>query len=474
MLNELLEKEAIHSQKIYQILSDLYTKKVTYTDLYFQYNLLESWHLQDGIIQEGSYSIDHGVGIRAIIDEKTAFAYSDALDLDSILSGCDFVSQTINQSLSKNKEIKSFKKYQSIEHYTQNNPLNSLKNIQKIAILKKIDALARKNPFVVQVDASLTGSWTEILVASSDGDYSPDYRPMIRLNVTIVAQKDGRTEQASSGGGGRFTYQHFLDEELASVYTNNALRQVMIALESKPALAGVMPVILGSGWPGVLLHEAIGHGLEGDFNRKKTSVYSDKIDQQIASDLCTIIDNGTLKNRRGSLNIDDEGTPTQKTTLVKDGILKQYMLDKHNAKLMGLKSTGNGRRESYAHLPLPRMTNTYLLPGKDSVEEMISSVDKGIYAVNFDGGQVDVVSGKFVFSANEAYLIENGQIKYPIKGATLIGQGDEVLKKISMLGGDLALDSGVGVCGKEGQSVPVGVGQPSLKIDKLTIGGSKI
>lgn len=475
MIESLLSDKQIDKPRVNEVLTDVYRQEIDYADLYFEHSLLESWRLQDGIIQAGSYHINHGVGIRAIAGDRIGFSYSDVLDLAVISSSAKFAYQGAVDKQSKQKQkIVPLQKGIEKKYYTTDNPLDSLADTEKIAILKEVDSLARQNPLVTQVNASLSGVYSEVLIAASDGTYCQDYRPMTRLNVSIVVQEKGRVEYASSGGGGRFTYEHFLEQQLTKTYTKEALRQAMVALKSKPAPAGVMPVILGSGWPGVLLHEAIGHGLEGDFNRKKTSVYSNKMGKQIANSLCTIVDNGTLKNRRGSLNIDDEGTPTQETVLVENGILKHYMLDKHNARLMNEQSTGNGRRESYAHLPLPRMTNTYMLAGQHTLEDMIASVDKGIYALNFDGGQVDVISGKFVFSANEAYLVKNGKVQYPIKGVSLIGQGDEVLKQISMLGDDLALDSGVGVCGKEGQNIPVGVGQPSLKVDQLTVGGIEV
>ena len=356
--------------------------------------------------------------------------------------------------------------------YAAISPLDSLSSKQKVDLLRQIDSMARKEPKVVQVNASLSGAYTEVLIASTDGVYQVDCRPMVRVNVSVIVEHNGRIEQGSTGGGGRYDYSYFAKNSLAETYTKEAIRLALVALDSKDAPAGKMPVILGSGWPGVLLHEAIGHGLEGDFNRKGSSVFSGRIGEKVASDKCTIVDNGAIENRRGSLTIDDEGTPTQETTLIENGILKGYMMDKMNGRLMNKPSTGNGRRESYAHIPMPRMTNTYMLNGEDKFEDMIASVDNGIYAKNFDGGQVDITSGKFVFSANEAYLVKNGKITTPIKGATLIGAGDEVLHQISMVGDDLKLDPGIGVCGKDGQSVPVGVGQPSLKVDTLTVGGS--
>lgn len=476
MLEEILQNKKITQDTIQDFLTKTQIKSVDYSDCYFQHSLAESWVLDEGIIQDGSYHITHGLGVRSISQESVGFAYCDDLNAKIIADTIGFVNDSIKTMATKQSQLPSIALSQVVakQHYTANNPLQSLTDVQKIDMLKQADTKARKNPLVSRVNASLSGAYTEVLIAASDGTYALDYRPMVRFNVSVVVEKDGRVEQAGSGGGGRYTYEYFLENDLIATYVEQALRQAMVALESKASPGGVMPVILAPGWPGVLLHEAIGHGLEGDFNRKKTSVYSEKLNTKIASEFCTIVDNGTMSNRRGSLTIDDEGTPTQENVLVKEGILQQYMTDKHNAKLMGTKSTGNGRRESYAHLPLPRMTNTYMLNGQHKLEEMIASVEQGIYCVNFDGGQVDVTSGKFVFSANEAYLVKNGKIQHPVKGVTLIGQGDEVLKDISMLGDDLALDSGVGVCGKEGQSIPVGVGQPSMKIDQLTVGGSEL
>ena len=384
----------------------------------------------------------------------------------------DFAKGISNHKSNKPPKILKSTSYPS--KYAAISPLDSLSSEQKVDMLRQIDSMARKEPKVVQVNASLSGAYTEVLIASTDGVYQVDCRPMVRVNVSVVVEHNGRIEQASTGGGGRYDYSYFAKNSLAETYTKEAIRLALVALNSKDAPAGKMPVILGSGWPGVLLHEAIGHGLEGDFNRKGSSVFSGRIGEKVASEKCTIVDNGTIENRRGSLTIDDEGTPTQETTLIENGLLKGYMMDKMNGRLMNKPSTGNGRRESYAHIPMPRMTNTYMLNGDDKFEDMISSVDDGIYAKNFDGGQVDITSGKFVFSANEAYLVKNGKITTPIKGATLIGSGDEVLHQISMVGDDLKLDPGIGVCGKDGQSVPVGVGQPSLKVDTLTVGGTQL
>ena len=472
MIEQLLDEHKLSKDKISDLLGVLLLKAANYADLYFQHSVAESWFLEEGIVKSGTYHISHGVGARTIQGEQTGFAYSDDLNISAIEQAVNFAKGIAKQQVSQS--IQTFQTIPNVAKYNGLNPLTSLSSEEKVDLLKQIDSIARKEPKVKQVSASLSGAYTEILIASTDAVYQQDYRPMVRVSVSVIVEHNGRIEQASSGGGGRYDYRYFIDHNLAEVYTFEAIRQAMVALKASAAPAGKLPVILGSGWPGVLLHEAIGHGLEGDFNRKKTSVFTGRINQQVASEKCTIVDNGTLANRRGSLTIDDEGTPTQNTTLIENGILKGYLFDKLNAGLMNEKSTGNARRESYAHIPMPRMTNTYMLNGNDTLDEMIASVDNGIYAVNFDGGQVDITSGKFVFSANEAYLIKNGKITKPVKGATLIGSGDKVLKKISMVANDLRLDSGVGVCGKDGQSVPVGVGQPSLKIDELTVGGTQI
>jgi TldD protein len=467
MLKQILSDNKITDSTIANLVASLKHKQ-DYADVFFEYLDYENFILEDGIIKDASNAISHGVGLRSNYSDKTNFAYSDNLDLPSINQAANFVIGSDNRQNSK----QGFNQQKINNLYTQKSPITSIDNEKKVFILNKINEIARKNPLITQVNASISSNYQEILVASSDGIIATDYRPLVRLNVSLIASKNGRIESASYGGGGRFDYSYFLDDNLYEQYTEEALRQVMLNLKAEAAPAGTMPVILGSGWPGVLLHEAIGHGLEGDFNRKKTSCFTDKIGKQIASNKCTIVDNGALNNRRGSLNVDDEGTPTQNNILVKDGILQGYMFDKLNARLMGVNSTGNGRRESYSHIPMPRMTNTYMLGGSDNFDDMISSVDDGIYAVNFAGGQVDITSGEFVFSASEAYLIKNGKITKPIKGATLIGKGEEVLKHISMVGSDEALDSGIGVCGKDGQSVPVGVGQPSLKVDNLVVGGT--
>ena len=472
MINQLLNDHKINETEVFKLLSSMSENGSDYSDLFFQHSIAESWVLDEGIVKDGSYNITHGVGARCVSGDQTGFSYSDDLNLKAIKGAVDFA-----KGISNNNSITPPKILKSTNYsakYAPISPLDSLKSKQKVDLLRQIDSLARKEPKVVQVNASLSGAYTEVLIASTDGVYQVDCRPMVRVNVSVVVEHNGRIEQASTGGGGRYDYSYFAKNSLAETYTKEAIRLALVALESKDAPAGKMPVILGSGWPGVLLHEAIGHGLEGDFNRKGSSVFSGRIGEKVANEKCTIVDNGTIENRRGSLTIDDEGTPTQETTLIENGLLKGYMMDKMNGRLTNQASTGNGRRESYAHIPMPRMTNTYMLNGEDKFEDMISSVEDGIYAKNFDGGQVDITSGKFVFSANEAYLVKNGKITTPIKGATLIGSGDEVLHQISMVGDDLKLDPGIGVCGKDGQSVPVGVGQPSLKIDTLTVGGTQL
>ena len=472
MINELLDDHKINEAEVFNLLSSMSDNGSDYSDLFFQHSIAESWVLDEGIVKDGSYNITHGVGARCVLGDQTGFSYSDDLNLKAIKGAVDFAKGISNDKLNKTPEILKSAKYPS--KYAAISPLDSLSSKQKVDLLRQIDSMARKEPKVVQVNASLSGAYTEVLIASTDGVYQVDCRPMVRVNVSVIVEHNGRIEQGSTGGGGRYDYSYFAKNSLAETYTKEAIRLALVALESKDAPAGKMPVILGSGWPGVLLHEAIGHGLEGDFNRKGSSVFSGRIGEKVASDKCTIVDNGAIENRRGSLTIDDEGTPTQETTLIENGILKGYMMDKMNGRLMNKPSTGNGRRESYAHIPMPRMTNTYMRNGEDKFEDMIASVDDGIYAKNFDGGQVDITSGKFVFSANEAYLVKNGKITTPIKGATLIGAGDEVLHQISMVGDDLKLDPGIGVCGKDGQSVPVGVGQPSLKVNTLTVGGTQL
>jgi TldD protein len=464
----------LNNDQLQKIMGKLLIKNIDHADLYFQSLYQENWFLEDSRVKEASYNIDQGVGVRAVSGEKTGLAYSNDIVLSALENAA---SAAKNIALSGKDHAVSFNQNKKIikphELYLPINPITSLADSEKIALLHKIDAEARAlSPHVTQVMASLAAVYEVVLIMNNQGEMVADIRPLVRLNVTVIAEQGNRREQGISGGGGRFGYQTFFDNNSASHHVKEAVRQALLNLEAKPAPAGMMPVVLGPGWPGVLLHEAIGHGLEGDFNRKGTSAFSGKLGQRVADESITVVDDGTLHNRRGSLNIDDEGTPTACTVLIEKGILKNYMQDKLNAKLMGMTPTGNGRRESYASMPLPRMTNTYMLAGKHAPEEIIASVKKGIYAVNFGGGQVDITSGKFVFSASEAYLIEDGKVTSPIKGATLIGNGPDVLTKVSMIGNDLKLDEGVGTCGKEGQSVPVGVGQPTLKIESMTVGGT--
>ncbi|MGD8629599.1 MAG: metalloprotease TldD [Gammaproteobacteria bacterium] len=440
-------------------------------DLYFQSTRYESWVLEDGIVKEGTHSIEQGAGVRAISGDKTGFAYSDEIMLPALLKA-----SSAARAIARHGDTGKLQAWQATDTkalYPALDPLACMAADDKVALLRQLDLEARRqDPRVREVVVSLTGVHEVVMVAVSDGTLAADVRPLVRCNVTVTVEQDGRREQASCGGGGRSDYSFFLEGDRATDYARDAVRQALVNLEAVAAPAGTLPVVLGPGWPGILLHEAIGHGLEGDFNRKGTSAFAGRVGEQVASPLCTVVDDGTLSGRRGSLNIDDEGIPSQNTVLIEKGILKGYMQDRINAGLMGVSPTGNGRRESYAHLPMPRMTNTYMLAGSHDPEEIIASVDRGLYAVNFGGGQVDITSGKFVFSASEAYLIEKGKVTRPVKGATLIGNGPEVLKHVSMLGNDLQLDPGVGTCGKEGQSVPVGVGQPTMLIDRLTVGGT--
>ncbi|MES9879879.1 MAG: metalloprotease TldD [Sedimenticola sp.] len=467
----LLAPANLNESDLEQVMEQLFASRLDAADLYFQASRLESWVLDEGIIREGNYNIEQGVGVRAISGEKTGFAYTDEIHLPSLLEAARTARAIARSGGQQRIRIQNSQTQSPL--YPPINPLETLSEQEKVDLLKQLDVEARKqDPRVKQVTVSLVAAHDVVMVASSDGTLSGDVRPMVRCNVHVIVEDNGRREQGSSGGGARQGFQFFIDQERALGYAREAVRQALVNLDAEAAPAGAMTVVLGSGWPGILLHEAIGHGLEGDFNRKGTSAFSGRIGEQVAASGCTVVDDATLANRRGSLTIDDEGTPAQNTVLIENGILRGYMQDKHNAHLMGVASTGNGRRESYAHLPLPRMTNTYMLPGEYPPEEIIASVEKGLYAANFGGGQVDITSGKFVFSANEAYLIENGRITQPVKGATLIGNGPDVLTRVSMIGNDLELDSGVGTCGKEGQSVPVGVGQPTLKIDELTVGGT--
>jgi len=440
-------------------------------DLYFQISRHESWTVEDGVLKEGSFSLEQGVGVRAVCGEKTGFAYSDELLLPALEAAASAARAISRQGQSRAVQVASVGPMQSL--YQATDPITSISDEQKKALVSQIDAQTRElDQRIEQVIVSLSSSQDLVLIAAADGTLAADVRPLVRLNVSIIVEQDGRREQGYSGGGGRCDLTYFLDSDLPMDFAREAVRQAIVQLDAQPAPAGTMPVVLGAGWPGILLHEAVGHGLEGDFNRKGTSAFSGRVGQQVASPLCTIVDDGTLVNRRGSLAVDDEGTPGQYNVLIENGILRGYMQDKLNARLMGVAPTGNGRRESYAHIPMPRMTNTYMLAGPHDPEEIIASVEKGLYAPNFGGGQVDITSGKFVFSASEAYLIEKGKITAPVKGAMLIGDGPEALSRISMVGNDLEFDRGVGTCGKDGQSVPVGVGQPTLRIDELTVGGT--
>ena len=447
---------------------------VDYADLYFQYSRSEAWSLEEGIVKSGSFNIDEGVGVRAIAGEKTAFAYSDDISLPALADAASAVRAiAVAGQQRRNKIIPALEKKKAHALYVPLDPLSSLDATAKVKLLERLEAYARsEDPRVTQVMAHIAGEYEVILVAGSDGRLAADIRPLVRVSITVIVEgKDGQREQGSAGGGGRTDYSFFGDAVLHG-YAREAVHQAVTNLAARPAPAGTMTVVLGSGWPGILLHEAVGHGLEGDFNRKGSSTFAGRIGSRVASKGVTVVDDGTLPGRRGSLNIDDEGNPTQRTVLIEDGILKGYMQDSHNARLMGVAPTGNGRRESFAHLPLPRMTNTTMLAGDRSPEEIIKSVKKGIYAVNFGGGQVDITNGKFVFSMSEAYLIEDGKVTSPVKGATLIGSGPEAMTQVSMIGNDMRLDPGVGTCGKDGQSVPVGVGQPTLRIEGLTVGGT--
>ncbi|EWS69194.1 protease TldD [Vibrio vulnificus] len=472
----LLAPGGLTAEDIAATLGSIATRQIDYADIYFQSSWHESLVLEDSIIKDGSFNIDCGVGVRAVTGEKTGFAYSDQIQLDGLKQSAIAARGIAQQG--QNGQVHAFKRSENQRYYAAVNPLAEWEKQQKTELLKSLDAYIRtKEPLIKEVSISLSGVHEQMLVAATDGTYAGDIRPLVRLSISVLAEKGERRERGSSGGGGRFGYDFFLGDEngaqRAFHFADEAIRMALVNLEADAAPAGSMPVVLGSGWPGVLLHEAVGHGLEGDFNRKGSSVFSGKVGQQVTSSLCTIVDDGTLKDLRGSLNVDDEGVNGQYNTLIENGVLKGYMQDKLNARLMGVNPTGNGRRESYAHLPMPRMTNTYMLPGQHTPEEIISTVKKGLYAPNFGGGQVDITSGKFVFSTSEAYLIEDGKITRPVKGATLIGSGIEAMQQVSMVGNDISIDRGVGVCGKAGQSIPVGVGQPTLKLDSITVGGTE-
>lgn len=469
----LLAPAGLTGDHLIQVVDRMLEVPTDLADIYLQFTRHEAWVLEDGIVKEGVHSIEQGFGVRAVSGDKTGFAYSDVITLETLMEAATNARAIVRSNSGGRQPV--VKEGRIHRLYPAIDPLHSMSTEEKIDLLRQLDILARKSdPRVEQVIVSLAGNYEVVLIATQDGNIQADVRPLVRLGVNVIMEQNGRREQGSAGGGGRTGFEFFVERQRAQGYVQEAVRQAQINLEAKDAPAGTMTVVLGSGWPGILLHEAVGHGLEGDFNRKETSAFSGRIGEQVASPQCTVVDDGTLPGRRGSLNIDDEGTPTSATTLIENGILKGYLQDKMNARLMGMAPTGNGRRESYAYAPLPRMTNTFMLPGEHDPEEIIKSVDKGLYAKNFGGGQVDITSGKFVFSASEAYLIENGRITQPVKGATLIGNGPEVLTRVSMVGNDLNLDPGVGTCGKDGQSVPVGVGQPTLRVDGLTVGGTHV
>jgi len=466
----LLAPYGLDASELTRVFGRILAHQVDFADLYFQHSRSEGWSLEEGIVKSGSFNIDQGVGVRAVSGEKTAFAYSDDISLPALGAAAEATRAIARQG--GNARTRVAKRNEGRNLYLPEDPLASLSDPGKVALLETVERYARaRDSRIKQVIAGLAGEYEVILVARSDGVMAADVRPLVRLSVQVIAEEHGRREQGSAGGGGRFDYAYFTEEVLRG-YVDKAVEQAIVNLEARPAPAGTMTVVLGPGWPGVLLHEAIGHGLEGDFNRKGSSAFTGRIGERVAAPGVTVVDDGTVHRRRGSLNVDDEGNATQYTVLIEDGVLKTYMQDTLNARLMGVAVTGNGRRESFAHVPMPRMTNTYMLAGDKDPNEIIASVKRGLYAKNFGGGQVDIVSGKFVFSASEAYLIEDGKLGYPVKGATLIGNGPDALTRVSMIGNDMSLDPGVGVCGKEGQNVPVGVGQPTLRIDALTVGGT--
>ncbi|MFZ9151094.1 MAG: metalloprotease TldD, partial [Burkholderiales bacterium] len=459
----LLAPHALDEGRLQAVFGQMLAHRVDYADLYFQYSRSESWSLEEGIVKSGSFNIDQGVGVRAVSGEKTAFAYSDDISFDALQSAAQATRAIARQGGEGRTGIVCKGELRTL--YAPQDPLASLGAPEKVALLERLERIARRiDPRVTQVMAALAGEYEVVMVARSDGMQAADVRPLVRLSLQVIVEADGRREQGSAGGGGRFDYGHFT-EDVLNDYAQKAVHQALTNLEARPAPAGTMTVVLGPGWPGILLHEAVGHGLEGDFNRKGTSAFSGRVGERVAAPGVTVVDDGTIAQRRGSLNVDDEGNPTQHNVLIEDGVLRGYIQDSLNARLMGVAPTGNGRRESYAHVPMPRMTNTYMLNGDKDPAEIIASVDRGLYAVNFGGGQVDITSGKFVFSASEAFMIENGKLTYPVKGATLIGNGPDALTRVSMIVNDMRLDPGVGTCGKEGQSVPVGVGQPTLRID---------
>lgn len=469
---QLLQPGGLDQSSLQRVLADLMGPAVDSGDLYFQSTRHESWTLEDGLVRSGSHAVEKGVGIRAISGDKTGFAYADEIILPALLEASKAARAIASHGDSGKLQVWNSQSVKPL--YSQADPMEVMGAAEKVDLLRQIDTYTRsRDPRINQVVVSLAATHETILVAHTDGTLAADVRPLVRLNISVIAEQGKRREQGGDGGGGRFSYRELLVDNAWQKFADEAVRQALVNLEAGAAPAGTMTVVLGPGWPGVLLHEAVGHGLEGDFNRKGSSAFSGRIGEQVAARGVTVVDDGTLPQRRGSLTVDDEGTPTEQTVLIEDGVLRAYMQDKMNAGLMGMPLTGNGRRESFAHLPMPRMTNTFMLPGEMAPEEIIASVKKGLYAVNFAGGQVDITSGRFVFSASEAYMIEDGKVTRPVRGATLIGNGPDAMTRVSMVGNDLKLDKGVGVCGKEGQSVPVGVGQPTLRIDGLTVGGTE-
>ncbi len=468
----LLEPFGLDESSLQRVLAEVFEHRVDYADVYFQLTRSEGWSLEEGIVKSGSFSIDKGVGVRAISGEKTAFAYSDEINADALSSAARATRTIARAGAGRVKVASRFAGNHGHALYPAHDPIGDLSSADKVSLLERLEKMARaRDPRVKQVMAGLAAEYDVVMVARSDGVMAADVRPLVRVSITVIAEQNGRREQGTSGGGGRYGLDYF-DDALLEQYAREAVDVALVNLESRPAPAGVMTVVLGPGWPGVLLHEAVGHGLEGDFNRKGSSIFSGRIGERVAAKGVTVIDDGTIQDRRGSLNIDDEGHPTQRNVLIEDGVLKGYLQDSLNARLMKRAPTGNGRRESFAHLPMPRMTNTFMLGGDRDPQEIIASIDKGVYAVNFGGGQVDITNGKFVFSASEAYWVEKGKIQYPVKGATIIGNGPDALTRVTAIGNDMRLDSGIGVCGKDGQSVPVGVGMPTVRLEGLTVGGT--
>lgn len=468
----LLAKSDVDQNDVEAVLADLMGVAIDYGEVYIQSTRSESWGLEDGIVKDGSFSVDAGIGVRTLVGEKTGFAYAEDIRRSGLLASAQAA-----RSIAKAGQDRALITPVAVEKkplYPNVDPITSLDEVEKVRLLQRVDQIARaEDARVKEVNVRISASHDLMMVMATDGTYATDTRPLVRLDVSVIVEQAGRRERGNAGGGGRRALSTLNEGDWADNLARESVRMALINLDAVDAPAGPMPVVLGPGWPGVLLHEAVGHGLEGDFNRKGSSTFANRVGEQVASSLCTVVDDGAMAGRRGSLSIDDEGQPTQQTVLIENGQLVGYMQDKLNAKLMNVQSTGNGRRQSYAHVPMPRMTNTFLMPGESDPEEILRSVDRGVYAVNFGGGSVDITSGRFVFSATEAYLIENGKVTAPIRGATLIGNGPQVMNRVSMVGNDLALDTGVGVCGKDGQSVPVGVGQPTLKVDEIVVGGTQ-